>query len=239
MEKHIVSFSGGKDSTALLLWAKETLSKFDAAFCDTGWEDPITYSYIKYISENVHPVLILKPEFDFIKLAIKKKRFPSAMARFCTEHLKLKPMKDYIDQFQKQTVTLHLGVRAEESFNRASLPTNTVFDDGFYNCYISRPLLKWSAADCFDLLEKYNIEPNPLYKMGMKRVGCMPCVMTNHVEMRNIIKYRHDIIAKLREAEESVGRTFFRLGTFLHVFAVNKIRNPKLSSLHLTMSLNI
>ena len=36
--KHIISFSGGKDSTALILWAKENLEEFITVFCDTGWE---------------------------------------------------------------------------------------------------------------------------------------------------------------------------------------------------------
>lgn len=47
--KHIVCFSGGKDSTALVLWAKENLPEFTTVFCDTGWEHPITYAYVEEI----------------------------------------------------------------------------------------------------------------------------------------------------------------------------------------------
>lgn len=49
--KNIISFSGGKDSTALILWAKENLKEFDVIFCDTNWENRITYDYIQYINE--------------------------------------------------------------------------------------------------------------------------------------------------------------------------------------------
>lgn len=42
--KHVVCFSGGKDSTALVLWAKENLAEFITVFCDTGWEHKITYA---------------------------------------------------------------------------------------------------------------------------------------------------------------------------------------------------
>jgi len=42
--KHVVCFSGGKDSTALVLWAKENLAEFTTVFCDTGWEHPILSS---------------------------------------------------------------------------------------------------------------------------------------------------------------------------------------------------
>lgn len=49
--KKIISFSGGKDSTALILWAKENLEVFETVFCDTNWEHPITYKYIEYINK--------------------------------------------------------------------------------------------------------------------------------------------------------------------------------------------
>jgi len=45
--KHIVCFSGGKDSLALVLWAKENLPEFTTVFCDTGWEVSITNAYVE------------------------------------------------------------------------------------------------------------------------------------------------------------------------------------------------
>lgn len=37
--KVIVTFSGGKDSLAALLWTREHITKnFTTVFCDTGWE---------------------------------------------------------------------------------------------------------------------------------------------------------------------------------------------------------
>ena len=95
--KTLISFSGGKDSTALLLYAKEQgiLDNADVVYCDTGWENPVTYDYIQYVGKAVNKeIVILKPEYSFLELAKKKKRFPSSQARFCTEELKLKPMKN-------------------------------------------------------------------------------------------------------------------------------------------------
>lgn len=44
--KIIVTFSGGKDSLAALLWVREHITKnFTTVFCDTGWEHPLTYEY--------------------------------------------------------------------------------------------------------------------------------------------------------------------------------------------------
>ena len=34
---HIIAFSGGKDSTALICWALNHLHSFQTVFCDTGF----------------------------------------------------------------------------------------------------------------------------------------------------------------------------------------------------------
>ena len=51
--QHIVCFSGGKDSTALILWARANLTAFVTVFCDTGWEHPLTYAYIDRIDTDL------------------------------------------------------------------------------------------------------------------------------------------------------------------------------------------
>ena len=46
--KVLVSFSGGKDSLASLIWAKNKFPNLniEAVFCDTGWEHELTYQHI-------------------------------------------------------------------------------------------------------------------------------------------------------------------------------------------------
>ena len=47
MMRHVVSFSGGKDSTALLLMMLERRMQVDdMVFCDTGVEFPQTYEHV-------------------------------------------------------------------------------------------------------------------------------------------------------------------------------------------------
>src|SRR6266550_2626614 len=100
MTMNHIGISGGKDSTALLLWAvhesgypRESL---DVTFCDTGNEHLLTYDYVKMLSEGVHPVKTLKPERDFYELARWKKRFPGAKSRFCTVFLKIYPTQKHL-----------------------------------------------------------------------------------------------------------------------------------------------
>ena len=47
--KNIASFSGGKDSTAMILHLIEQDIEFEAIFSDTGWEHPWTYKYVREV----------------------------------------------------------------------------------------------------------------------------------------------------------------------------------------------
>lgn len=74
--KVIVTFSGGKDSLASLLWVRNNLTKdFITIFCDTGWEHPLTYKYIEEIREQLGLNLI----------TVKSKKF-DGMAETLTIH---------------------------------------------------------------------------------------------------------------------------------------------------------
>lgn len=242
-EVNIVSISGGKDSTALWLYAIEQGVEITPIFADTGHEHPKTYEYIDYLQKELGALTIVKPDFTerinkkreyvqtkwreegvpeetiqdalsvlkptgspFLDLAIWKGRFPSTRARFCTQELKVIPIIEqiYMPLFeQEKKVISWQGVRAAESFARSKLTEREETPEGVE---IYRPLLKWSAEDVFSMHEKQGIDPNPLYKEGMGRVGCMPCIHSGKSEIFEIARRYPEEIERVAEWEKIVAK---------------------------------
>jgi len=212
----VVGISGGKDSTALLLWMKkEFLPKHNISpdkllciFTDTQNEAPETYNHILKISFEIHPVIWLESE-GFYNLAKRKKRFPSTKARFCTTELKLIPAKNFMDSLEGNILSVN-GVRADESRERAELPEFSYVFDSHSGYTTWRPLLDWTLEDVFLIHKRHSFPLNPLYAMGFKRVGCMPCIMSRKSEIRKMVKLMPERIEMLAEAENtSTGKNNF------------------------------
>lgn len=126
--RHIVSFSGGKDSTAMAIHLLENYPdlKLEFLFCDTGAELEETYEYIKRF-EAIFGVRIKR--IDALEsLGIKKKGdrtpfdmylkehyggfLPSPQARWCTRMLKIKPFEREIGTGRAYS---YIGIRSDEN----------------------------------------------------------------------------------------------------------------------------
>lgn len=236
--KRIVGFSGGIDSQAVATWALNRYPKEDVILLNStvgGNEHPITVDFIKWFSENVHPVAVVDPihadmwetpgfaekrGFDsnaplsFLDMIKIKGRPPSRKAQFCTEKLKLKPalrwMKENIGHDGKSwkvEVTRYSGLRRQESDSRAATPPQEW--DEWFECEVHHPIFDWSKQMCFDYVKHHGQQINPLYTMGFNRVGCAPCINSGRDDIRNWAKRFPEMIDKVRGWEKDSGRTFF------------------------------
>jgi 3'-phosphoadenosine 5'-phosphosulfate sulfotransferase (PAPS reductase)/FAD synthetase len=276
MNRHnIVSVSGGKDSTALLLLAKEQqVENLQAVFADTGHEHPQTYEYIDYINDHVHPIRIVRADFSedferrraffqsvidgthtdrgaykwtaqvakralellhptgipFLDMCLVHGRFPSTRVRFCSKELKRDPLISQVELpllEQGHEVYAWQGVRADESLARRDLVELEEVGGGLWNY---RPILKWTAQQCFDMHRKHGVKHNPLYEQGMGRVGCMPCIHARKDELLEIGKRFPDEIERVAAWERLVAQVAAsQKATFFSADGVGKGNADKIS----------
>jgi 3'-phosphoadenosine 5'-phosphosulfate sulfotransferase (PAPS reductase)/FAD synthetase len=123
----------------------------------------------------------------FLDLCLWKGRFPSRKAQFCTEELKRNMAVEFQMELMDQghTVVSWQGVRRDESENRRNAKR---FERVAPNLFIYRPIVEWTAQQAVDHATLNEIMSNPLYSMGMGRVGCFPCINAGKDELREMAR---------------------------------------------------
>lgn len=229
--KYIVGFSGGIDSQAAANWALDAYGPDQTILLNAdpgGNEHPMTTEFIEWFSDNVHHVHVCRAvasdiyakeetlkkhhlEADqvisFGDLARLRGRFPYRKAQFCTELLKLRPTLRWIKDNIRDEYERISGVRSDESASRAKQVEREW--DGWFNCWLHRPLFNWTKAQCFEFCQSKGQQINPLYSLGFNRVGCAPCINSSRSDVRNWAKRFPEMIDKVRTWEKRSMRTFF------------------------------
>ncbi len=241
--KILVAYSGGKDSQASLIWSvkKYGAKNIEAVFCDTGWENPITYKHIIATCKdlNVKLITVKSKKYDgMVDMAEKKGRFASSSRRFCTVTLKTEPMIDYVLE-QKEHLLIIQGIRANESASRKKMQAQCTFFKYYFEPYgfdkkgkpklftyrkkdvkefvnnyaddILRPVFDWTGQEVIDYIIANGKQPNELYYKGFKRVGCFPCFMCGHQEVKELLKRYPDRFTEIENIEEEVQSSFFKV----------------------------
>ncbi len=179
-----VSFSGGKDSTVALALARKAGIE-EAYFVDTHLEFPETYEFIK--EQNIQITL---DGGDFWQ-GIEKIGPPGKDNRWCCKVVKMAPVRRWMDTLGP-VLTIQ-GNRWYESFNRAELDllSNNPHNPNQTNC---SPIRSWRAFEVFLYLKWRNIPYNPLYDMGIERIGCWLCPSMLEAEYE-ILREQHPELA--------------------------------------------
>ena len=220
----IVSYSGGKDSTAVCLRLFElgyTKEDFTRVFFDTGWESPETYNYLNRIENIIGPIDRVKTKIDisemhpavreklldfeselgyespFLRKAFRVLMWPTHFRKWCTTDLKLNAYKKYLNDRNNDFISV-VGVRRAESRSRANV-LEWEWNDGF-DSYIWRPLYLWDEEDVIKIHNRFGVIPNQLYLNGHSRVGCFPCIYANKSDIKNLPEYRIDFILRVEKA---------------------------------------
>ena len=181
---NLMSFSGGKDSLALLILLIKSGINFKLFFIDTGIEFKETVEYVDYIVRKYNL------EDKFLKYESKNNFYvearnnfgpPARDFRWCCKVVKLSNINDLIRENFPEGVLTFVGNRKYESFlrrdeSRKGKITRNTYIPSQIN---ANPINNWIALlvwlYIFREQMKTGIKINPLYELGYERVGCIPC----------------------------------------------------------------
>ena len=140
----------------------------------------------------------------FLDLCLWKGRFPSRKAQFCTQELKRLAVQIQVVLAAIKAgfrVLQWIGVRKDESESRKDMGLFAHQDMGELCWY---PIRDWTADQVFSYLREQGVTPNPLYRHGMSRVGCFPCINCSKSELAEIAWRFPEHIERIAEWERLV-----------------------------------
>lgn len=215
--KHIVQFSGGKDSTAMLLMMLEKGMPVDEIiFCDTGKEFPAMYDHIEKVHTYIHTlygkeITTLKADksFDYYfseHIKTKGKHmdnkgygWATPLMRWCTSKLKVDVTTKYLKQ-QSEPYTLYIGIAYDEPKRHEKKPSN-----------VKHPLYDWKITEKEALAYCYErgFTWEGTYEI-FDRVSCWCCPLQSIKSLRKLRKHYPKLWEELMRMDLKQNGTTFK-----------------------------
>ena len=181
--RHILSMSGGKDSTALAVYMRDREPAMEYVFCDTKKELQETYDYLDKVEAYLgKPIIRLNDERGFDHwLEVYGHYLPSPQMRWCTRQLKIRPFERFVGD---DPVISYIGIRGDEhrdgyiSSKPNIRPRYPFKDDGI------------TERDVYRILDESGLGV-PDYYQWRTRSGCYFCFFQRKAEWLGL-KDNHD-----------------------------------------------
>lgn len=205
----VVCFSGGKDSTAMLLRMMELGERIDEVVCcDTYKEFPAMYRHIEMVQKAVETagvkftMLRSEKSFDYLmfdrttKNGTKGSGWANARMRWCTGELKKDIIRKYFSMLTRtHRVIQCVGIAADEGY-RLERKGNQQINK-------RHPLVEWGwvEKDCLRYCYSKGYEWEGLYEI-YKRVSCWCCPLKSLEELRRLRKHLPELWEELNDMDK-------------------------------------
>ena len=217
--RHILSLSGGKDSTALAIHMRDRVADMEYVFCDTGKELRETYEYLNRVEAYLGKKIIrLNAEAGFDHwLKVFNGYLPSPNMRWCTKLLKLRPFEYYVGE---EPVVSYVGIRADENrtgyiSTKPNIKPVFPFKDD-----------KIDYEGVLKILRESGIGMPPYINWGRSHSGCFFCFFQKKIEWVRLLETYPEEFEKAQAYEkisEESGKTF----TWIQGLPLRELRKPE------------
>jgi len=193
--RHILSLSGGKDSTALAIYLHDRIPDLEYAFCDTGEELPETYDYLDKLEVFLgKKITRLNPDRPFEHyLQIFRGVLPDPRTRWCTRKLKIEPFERFIGD---APCINYIGIRADEAHRKGYISTKPNITARYP--FVEEGIFK---EDVVRILEESGLGL-PAYYDWRSRSGCYFCFFQQRIEWVGLLETHPDLYAQAMQYEQ-------------------------------------
>jgi 3'-phosphoadenosine 5'-phosphosulfate sulfotransferase (PAPS reductase)/FAD synthetase len=201
---HVLSLSGGKDSSALAVYLRDRIPDLKYVFCDTKKELPETYEYLDRLEVYLGKKIIRLSDdrgFDHWR-KVYRDYLPSSQMRWCTKMLKIKPFERWVEEvLHNEPVLMYVGIRADEDQRKAYVSTKPSITAvyPFKDAGID-------AEDVLRLLEDAGLGV-PAYYEWRTRSGCYFCFFQRRAEWVGLLERHPDLFKLAKEYEGTDAET--------------------------------
>lgn len=197
--RHICGISGGKDSSALALYLRETRPDIDLEyfFCDTGAELPETYAYLNRLEAVLgKPIVRLNADRGFDHwFEVFRGALPSPQMRWCTKNMKIKPLEQWVGEDEAIS---YVAIRADEANRKGYVSTRP-------NITAEFPFIQdgISENDVLKILEDAGVGL-PDYYEWRTRSGCYFCFYQRKSEWIGLADRHPELFERAVQIEKKV-----------------------------------
>ncbi len=213
--------SGGKDSQALYLLLRDIVPADQLVVVHSDLGEEVEWEGVKdHILENIdgrslelaHPIWKDGSEKDFFGMVEDRQKWPSPSVRQCTSDLKRDPIAKVIRRIMKERGVKRaincMGLRAEESANRAKAPAwvlNTRLSKAGRIVFDCNPILSMLEANVFGVIAEAGQKLHWAYGAGMPRLSCCFCIMAGQKDLQLAAQLRPELAQRYVDLEAKIG----------------------------------
>jgi DNA sulfur modification protein DndC len=207
----VANHSGGKDSQKmfldlLALVPREQIFIVHAVLPEVEWEGVLEHIEATTFGMKIHTC---RSRRTLLEMIAERGMFPSPSMRQCTSDLKRGPIERTIRQSGHKLIVNCMGMRADESANRAKLQTfkfNSGNSKNGREWYDWLPIHHNTASEVFGAIALAGQKPHWAYGVGMSRLSCVFCIMASVADLTIAAQHNPRLYRQYVDLEHSTGQ---------------------------------